>query len=66
MKRRWVQRSPDKRQPYIMLPLGFGLHYAEKGGRLVLRDQTAWHKVVGFWVNTRWGCWWFQFRRFLN
>lgn len=65
MKCKFVTRAPNRGR-YIMLPLGVGLHYAEKGGHLVLRGETAWHKIVGIYVNTRWGCWWIQVRRFLR
>jgi hypothetical protein len=57
-----IIREPKHR--YIFLRLGIGWHYAEKGGKLCLRDQTSWRKIAGVWINTRWGCWWIYFRRY--
>ena len=48
---------------YIFLRLGVGPVYAERGGYAVLRGQTSWRKLAGFWVNTPWGCVWVHFRR---
>jgi hypothetical protein len=51
-------------KPYLMLRSpGIGPVYAEKNGGLILRDQTSWRKLAGFWVNTPWGCVWIHFRR---
>lgn len=58
-----IEKAPDRGR-YIMLRLGIGLQYSEKNGSLVLKGETAWHKICGFWVNTPWGCWWIRFRRF--
>lgn len=57
-----VTVSP-KRKRYIMLRLGVGVCYREKNGHLVLRNQTSWRKINGIWINTNWGCYWFEFRR---
>jgi hypothetical protein len=58
-----IEVSP-KGEPYVMLPLGVGVTYAEKGGGLCLRDEKDWRKINGFWFNTKWGCVWLTFRRF--
>jgi hypothetical protein len=57
-----IRREP-KGHYYIMLRKGIGPIYAERGGGLVLRDETSWRKLSGFWLNTRWGCFWIYFRR---
>jgi len=56
-----VTRAPKKR--YIMLRQGIGVCYKEKTGTLVLKGETHWTKINGIWINTKWGCWWFEFRR---
>jgi hypothetical protein len=58
-----ITRSPDKRGRYIMLPLGIGVAYAEKNGGAVLKCDTHWTKINSIWLNTKWGCYWFIFRR---
>lgn len=58
-----IQVIPHGRR-YFMLRLGPGWSYAEKGGGLVLRDETRWWKINGIWINTAWGCVWILFRRF--
>lgn len=58
-----INRS-HKGRPYSMLRKGVGVFYSEKDGREVLRWETKWHKISGFWVNTNRGCWWIRFRRF--
>jgi hypothetical protein len=62
MKDGMVVVSP-KGKRYIMLRLGVGVHYREKDGKAVLRDQTSWRKLAGIWINTPWGCVWLHFRR---
>lgn len=57
-----LRKTSDGRQ-YIMLPLGVGVCYAEKDSSLVLKWNTSWRKINGFWLNTKRGCWWFTFRR---
>lgn len=52
-----------KGKRYIMLRLGIGPIYAEKGGKACLRNETSWRKLSGFWVNTSLGCFWFELRR---
>lgn len=64
MRKLFTVTTEPKGKPYIMLRRGIGLFYAERDGGMVLRDQTSWRKICGFWVNTRWGCKWIQFRRF--
>jgi hypothetical protein len=52
-----------KGKRYIMLRLGVGPIYAEKGGGLVLKTETSWKKISGIWINTSKGCFWIKFRR---
>lgn len=52
-----------KGHAYIVLPLGFGFTYAEKNGGLVLKTEVHWTKIKGFRLNTKVGCFWFEFRR---
>jgi hypothetical protein len=58
-----VYRVVPKGRPYLMIPLGLGVCYSEKGGGLVLKHETSWTKISGFVVNTKKGCFWFYFRR---
>lgn len=52
-----------KGRPYIMVRLGPAWIYAEKNGGLVRKDETSWKKISGILVNTKKGCFWFEFRR---
>lgn len=56
-------RVIPKGRPYLMLPLGVGPLYAEKGGMPCLRWETSWKKLNGFRINTKWGCIWVELRR---
>jgi hypothetical protein len=58
MQKRWivVQRRA------ITLPR-MGFTQAEKNGDLVLVWEKHWTKISGFFINTRWGSVWIQFRR---
>lgn len=47
-----------------LIPYGMGWIQSEKDGGLVLVWETSWTKISGFYLNTRWFCAWFQFRRF--
>lgn len=51
-------------KPYLMIPLGIGLIYSEKGGGLVLKEETYWIKISGIVINTKKGCYWIMFRRY--
>jgi hypothetical protein len=53
-----------KGKPYIMLRLGVGPIYAEKGGGLVLKTDVSWKKLSGLWINTPKGCVWIYLRRY--
>lgn len=57
-----LQVTPKGRR-YHMLRLGIGVAYAEKDGRSVLKGETHWTKINCIWLNTKWGCYWFTFRR---
>lgn len=52
-----------KGRPYIMIKYGFSLTYAEADAHLVLKHEVTWKKINGFVLNTKWGCYWFSFRR---
>jgi hypothetical protein len=52
-----------KGRPYVMVRLGPGWIYAEKGGGCVLRHEVSWRKISGIRLNTKWGCYWWNFRR---
>jgi hypothetical protein len=56
-------RVVPKGKRSIMLRLGVGPSYAEKGGGPVLKTEVSWRKLNGFWVNTKWGCYWILLRR---
>lgn len=58
-----IYKVIPKGHRYIMIPLGFGVVYAEKNGGLVLKTETSWKKISGFVLNTPKGCLWFYFRR---
>jgi hypothetical protein len=59
-----VVETTVRGERHLFLRLGPGLFYAEKDGGSVLRDQTSWRKLAGFWINTPWGCVWIRLRRF--
>lgn len=63
MRHRVIESAPRGKR-YIMLRLGVGPFYAEKNGGAVLRHETSWRKLAGFWINTPWGCLWVRLRRF--
>jgi len=48
----------------LFLRQGIGVCYKEKDNKLVLKTETHWSKINGIWINSRWGCWWFEFRRY--
>lgn len=52
-----------KGKRYWLLRLGVGLAYAEKNGGSVLKTEKHWTKINCIWLNTKWGCYWFIFRR---
>lgn len=52
-----------KGKRYIMVGR-VGPIYAEKNGGLVLKTETSWKKISGFFINTNKGCVWFYFRRY--
>jgi len=56
-------RVVPKGRPYVMVGYGLGWIYAEKGGGAVLRDAVSWRKISGIRMNTKWGCYWWNFRR---
>lgn len=60
--RRIITVAP-KHKRYIMGGR-FGFFQTEKNGQSVLAHQMSWTKTAGFYINTRWGCAWFRFRRF--
>lgn len=64
MGRRRILEATHRGERYVMLRLGIGVFYSEKNGHAVLKHETAWHKISGIWINTKWGCWWLRFRRF--
>lgn len=51
-----------KGKRYIMVGR-FGVVYAEKNSKIVLKTETSWKKISGFFINTNKGCVWFYFRR---
>jgi hypothetical protein len=56
-------RVVPKGKRYIMIRLGVGPIYAERGGGPCLKTETTWRKLSGFWINTKWGCVWVMLRR---